>query len=394
MKKKLLLIYGKGSDELLNRQSALGSYILCLLKILEEKYEIWVNGTELSVLLQKEITVLAAPPVKSNLVKKLVPGFLKERRRDNNIFSGHENILSSMPQDQRFDLVMEFYTYGSRLGLNLSKRYACPLVTIFDSPVLEEYEFFHGKKSYGGKTIQHNQDDTLRASSKVVVYSNAVKEYVAGITQKPENIFIHQNVDFTRFDFLDPKKMGDVIQIGFIGSFLKWHRVDLLINIFEKLRASNIQAKLWLVGSGMEFHSVRQRVETSEFGKDIELTGFCDGEKLLEIKKQLNIGVMPGSNWYGAPNKIFEYGAAGLAVIAPATPTISDLFENGKELLLFEWDNEKSAYAALYRLCTEKTLQQQLSQGLQEKIQEKYSADHTRNFYHSLLSGVTVVEHP
>lgn len=380
MKKKLLLIYGKGTDELRNRQSALGSYIFCLLDLLKDQFDIDVNGIPFNELYKKEAVVLAAPTGKTSGVKKLIPGFVKAWRRDKMIAAGHVQIVSRV-KSQNYDLVMEFYTYASRLGITLSQKYNCPLVTVFDSPVLEEYEFFHGKKSFGSNKILRNQNDTLKASAQIVVYSNAVKKYVNQITGKNNNINIHQNVDFTRFDFLEPVVPGTTINIGFIGSFLKWHRVDLLIRIFERLRQQNVDAKLWLVGSGMEFPVIKAQVEKSPYQQDIELTGFCDGEDLLRVKKQMHIGVMPGSNWYGAPNKIFEYGATGLAVMAPATPTISDLFENEKDLLLFEWDNEDSAYEVLKRLCSDNNLLQQLQHNLRDKIRKTYSEENTRKFY-------------
>jgi len=37
--------------------------------------------------------------------------------------------------------------------------------------------------------------------------------------EKELPVFIHQNVDYTRFEFINEKAEGEIINIGFIGSF-------------------------------------------------------------------------------------------------------------------------------------------------------------------------------
>lgn len=388
MKTKILIIYAKGSSELLNRQSALGSYILCLGKLLNETgHDIYINGESLSQLGSKPVSNLNVP-VSANKFSKFIPGSVKNIFRDKKIFAKHKSIFKDLKNSGPYTLILEFYTYGSNLGTLAGRAFNCPLITIFDSPVLEEYVFFNGAKLFNRRKIESEQNATLKNSNLIVVYSNAVKDYVEQRTNIIGKTRIHQNVDFTRFDFIEPRKIESEINIGFIGSFLKWHRVDLLLNIFEKLKNDGLNVKLWLVGSGMHWPVIAEKVSNSPYKDSIHLTGFCDGAKLLEIKKHLHIGVMPGSNWYGAPNKIFEYGAAGLAVMAPSTPTIKDLFTN--EIRLFDWDNETSAYEELKYICLNPHIITLLQTSLQQFIQKKYSAKNTLNFYNGLIAEVLV----
>jgi glycosyltransferase involved in cell wall biosynthesis len=136
----------------------------------------------------------------------------------------------------------------------------------------------------------------------------------------------------------------------------------------------------------MEFNAIKKQADGCEFAGDIYMPGFVDGQALLKFKQKINIGVMPGSNWYGAPNKIFEYGAAKIAVVAPDTPTIKDLFENNEELLLFKQDDEDSLYAQLSRYFTEEGLRHETAEALQNKIRNNYSENITFTFYNQLLS--------
>ncbi len=239
--------------------------------------------------------------------------------------------------------------------------------------------------------IRKNEVDSLAFADKIVVYSDAVKDYLLKISDNriKEHQFVYfQNVDFTRFDVLNNEKSFDCPQINicFIGSFLKWHQVDFLIEAFKKIIESGIQAKLFLVGDGMERMNIQNQVEslTEEIKSQIEFTGYLDGESLYNLKKEMHIGVMPGSNWYGAPSKIFEYGAMKMAVVAPNTPTISFLF-NQDEVQLFERRNQKDFTDKLLDLVKDRNKIKTFSDVLNQKIVATYNLENSKKFYKNLF---------
>lgn len=386
MNKRILIVYSKNTVEVFNRQSALGSYIYCLCEILEKvEFHVFVNGISFDELKKN-------PPVRNEIrdiqgrgILKYIPKFLKDIIKDILVFKNMKRLSQFIQLQESYDCVLEFNHYGSDVGLTISNKQKIPLVFIYDGPVLEDFVFFQGPKYFFKNKILKFEKETVLHASQIVVYSNAVKQYLNNLAGKELTISIHQNVDFSRFDFLENQFLDKHIKIGFIGSFLKWHRIDLLIEAFNRLRDANYSVELFLVGNGMEHDSIKQIVSKSEYENFIHMPGFLDGKELLEIKKQLHIGVMPGSNWYGAPNKIFEYGAAKIAVVAPNTLTISDLFEDKKELLLFKQDDGKELYNKLRMLCDDLTLCQQLATALQQKIKNKYSEKNTTEFYSKIL---------
>ena len=113
--------------------------------------------------------------------------------------------------------------------------------------------------------------------------------------------------------------------------------------------------------------------------------GFVDGDRLNHYKQQIDIGVMPSSNWYGIPTKVFEYGACGTAALAPDTPTIADIFEHEENVLLFGNNNFIGLYEALERLLKDETLREQLGKSLQQKITIEYSLEKATDFYRQLI---------
>lgn len=387
MNKKLLIVYGKGTAEIQNRGSALGSYIFCLAGLLAKSgCEVWVNNEPYHQLSQKNTSTVFprnAGGIKK-ILKSTVPTAIKHVRNQRNRNAKNRNILSALP-NENFDVILEFYVLGSNLGLMAQKKYDCKRVVVFDAPVVDEYEFFNGKDRLYRNHNLKKQEQTLHNAHAVVVYNEPMRQYVLRHKAPAGKIFIHQNIDFSRFDFIEPRVADEQMIIGFIGSFLKWHRVDLLIHVFNRLRNSGVNARLLLLGSGQELESIKMLAAASPFSSDIEIPGYCDGEKLLAYKKQMHIGVMPGSNWYGAPNKIFEYGAAGLAVLAPDTPAIADLFFKHQSVVLFKHDNEDDAFAKLQELCVNKNLLNTMQQKLHKHIVSGYGDAKTLTFYQQLL---------
>ncbi len=384
MTKKIRIIYSKNPDEVFNRKAALGSYIYVLSGLLQEYgYSVSINEHAYSSI--KQYTS-SGPGLTENhsVFKKIVPGFFKRIAKDILLFR-RQDLLTQKLIGFQDDLIIEFYSYGSTVGYELAVKNNVPLIVIYDAPVIDEYKFFNGAAPFFKKKVNRNEKRTLLKAASTVVYSNAVKNYVWKKIGRQTPISLHQNIDFTRFDFIDQAHTGLPVNIGFIGSFLKWHRVDLLLNVFTRLKNEHYNIKLYLLGMGEEFSSIKQECANNKYKNDIVLPGFVDGEQLLNFKKNIHIGVMPGSNWYGAPNKIFEYGAAHMAVIAPDTPTIADLFVNKKEVYLFKNNSENALFDGLKELVSNAEFTTLLAENLYQKIRANYSKTNTFDFYNRLI---------
>lgn len=384
MKLKILIIYAKSTEEIFNRQSALGSYINCLAGILSKNgYSVRINDIDFSEKPQEySVSVV---PAKQSFFKKWIPLFIKEYVKDRRMFRMMNKLFLRIDNGKSFDRVLEFYTYGSNIGCRLSEKYNKPLILVYDNPVLEEHAFFHPGQLFFKKNAERKEKDTLFKASSIVVYSEAVKKYLSLRFKKNFPFFIHQNVDYTRFEYVEGKQILDTINIGFIGSFLKWHSVDLLLNAFTQLKDEGKNVKLFLIGNGMDYGRIKELVSLNKHAAYIEMPGFMDGNQLFKYKEILHIGVMPGSNWYGAPNKIFEYGAANMAVVAPDTPTIKSLFVDKNDLLLFKQNSESDLTDKIRIYIDNLVLLKEHSQQLQRKIKLKYSEKITFEFYDQLL---------
>src|SRR5690606_12590432 len=80
------------------------------------------------------------------------------------------------------------------------------------------------------------------------------------------------------------KKNNDDLNIGFIGSFLSWHKVELLLYAFNQIASKYQNIKLHLIGFGEEWKKINDLVQQSPFVSRIHMPGFVSETELDEIK--------------------------------------------------------------------------------------------------------------
>jgi glycosyltransferase involved in cell wall biosynthesis len=382
-------VYAKNPGEIFNPQSALGSYVFCLSKLLHAgDFDVYINGVSVNEVGAQSSSKFNPSKKQGYNWKKHIPNAIKSIVNDLKLFRNLNRLYTAIDSNFDYDLILEMCSYGSDLGVKLSKTHNVPLYVIFDAPAVEEFSYLHGYKPFFSNLINRREEKTLSTSTKLVVYSPSIKEFLQekyGLENT--KFYYHQNVDFNRLDLIEKEPKNQLV-FGFVGSFLKWHKVDILVRAFEKLRESGANAKLFLLGYGMEFYSIKSMVDNSRFKSDIEMPGFVDGLELLNYKRKITVGVLPGTTWYCAPNKLFEYGAAQMAVVAPNTPTISYLFKDKVDALLFENDNEEALFNALNELCNNTKEIQRYSSNLQSNIRANHHEQNTYNFYRKLIEVI------
>lgn len=131
------------------------------------------------------------------------------------------------------------------------------------------------------------------------------------------------------------RKQPDVV-IGYVGSFAPWHRVDLLIDsCISAAKSVNMNIGLMLIGDGGNKASHMERASCLPGNLHMVFPGFIPHGSLPGYIAAMDIAVMPHSNDYGSPMKIFEYMALAKPVVAPDFGPLRDAINHGRDGLLF-----------------------------------------------------------
>src|ERR671931_103740 len=87
----------------------------------------------------------------------------------------------------------------------------------------------------------------------------------------------------------------------------------------------------------------------------------------------MDICVIPGSNEYRSPIKLFEYMAMGKPVVAPRLKPIQDVIQDGQEGILFSPDDKESLKQSLEFMIDRQEKRTIMGQNARKKITGKHT---------------------
>jgi glycosyltransferase involved in cell wall biosynthesis len=160
---------------------------------------------------------------------------------------------------------------------------------------------------------------------------------------------------------------GAALRVGSVAAFVDWHRLDLLIEAFASLEPKE-NMRLVLVGDGPALPAAKAHAERLGCIDRVEFTGRVPHGRVRELLAGFNIAVTANSNDYASPVKIFEYMAAGCAIVAPAYPAIADVLADGETALLFPPLDEEAMREQLRRLVCQPQLRARLGRQARERV--------------------------
>lgn len=122
---------------------------------------------------------------------------------------------------------------------------------------------------------------------------------------------------------------------GFVGSFAHWHGVDKFVDAIVERLVEAPQLTLLMVGDGRMLPAVRERVATHGLSNRVLLPGRVGHDQIGAWIACMDYAVLPDSNQYGSPMKLFEFMAMGVAVVAPDYAPIAEVIRDGGTGWLF-----------------------------------------------------------
>ena len=157
--------------------------------------------------------------------------------------------------------------------------------------------------------------------NRILVLPNAVAEEDLDIPVEPA--VIRQRLDCTK-----------AITIGFIGWFVPWHRLDLLLEAFASIDAPHL--RLLLVGDGDLRTDLADQAARLGIADRLIFTGAIPHAETPAYIAAMDVCIIPHSNDFRSPIKLFEYMARGRAILAAQTEPIAQVIRDGENGLLFQ----------------------------------------------------------
>jgi glycosyltransferase involved in cell wall biosynthesis len=122
---------------------------------------------------------------------------------------------------------------------------------------------------------------------------------------------------------------------GHIGVFAHWHGVDGFVEAIAHRLDSVPDLALVFVGDGKTLPAVRELIEARGLSDRVLLPGRVPHDEVASWIACMDYAVLPNSNHYGSPMKLFEFMGMGVAVVAPDYAPVAEVIADGRTGWLF-----------------------------------------------------------
>lgn len=192
--------------------------------------------------------------------------------------------------------------------------------------------------------------------------------------------------DLTNFQ---PNKLDSEVRIAYLGSFYPWHGTKIAINAFHELLKQGVKACLIMIGAGSDLEENKRYVDHLGLQDKVIFTGALPPEEYAKILANCEIGLSPYCGWIEYSGlKLFDYKAAGLAIIASGENGQPETIIHNKTGLIIPPCDEKALFEAMKFLAQNREFTSRLGQQARLEAESKHSWKHTAEKIISVINQV------
>ena len=161
----------------------------------------------------------------------------------------------------------------------------------------------------------------------------------------------------------------DAFLLGFTGWLVEWHRLDFLLDALAIPEFSHVI--LVLIGEGPLQPALETQARAA--GVRIHFAGPLPHADIPAALSAMDACVVPHSNAYRSPIKLFEYMAQGRPVLAPRTEPIESVVSDHQNALLFTPLDKSTFRGALKELLGSNLLRQSIGDAARDLIKYRHT---------------------
>ena len=201
---------------------------------------------------------------------------------------------------------------------------------------------------------------------------------VLPVTAVLGNILVQGGVDPARVSVVPngvvleryhPRANGTATRLvlGFVGFVRSWHGIDAVIEGIAK-NPGGLPIVLTVIGDGPARAELETQAHRLGIAAHVQFTGIVAHEEVPERVAAFDIALQPKVTAYASPLKIFDYMAAGCAIVAPDQPNIREILEHGRTALLFDPQAPQAVWQAIQKLAADPVLRHRLAKAAHAEL--------------------------
>ena len=285
------------------------------------------------------------------------------------------------------DIFFPRLSYGNFSGLLLSKWLDLPMVVEADCPTTYEWEAFYSKDAFKiGNLSMRVELANLKHADAVITQSKQLTEYYINHGIEPEKIHTIPNAaDVNKFQpqdrdekIMEKYNLKNKIVIGWIGAGVSWTGIDILNETMHKLMKQYPSLMCLMLGSKKNMDFFRNHFQGNGYADRFVLPGFVPHEEIPKYLSCMDIVLAPYPQldfFYASSMKLFEYMAAGKAIVATRIGQIADVIEEGKNGFLFDSETPGELYEKVHKLILSEDLRKKFGRNARLDAEETWNWD-------------------
>jgi glycosyltransferase involved in cell wall biosynthesis len=287
------------------------------------------------------------------------------------------------------DLIHERYNLLALGGAWASRKLGVPFVLEVNADLLEQRKF-KGIPERGLRRLfaVWATRYCFRTATKIICISHALKDHLSSSWRIEENklIVLPCAADVEAFGHTHHAEsvrrdlgLTNEPVVLWVGGFYPWHDLELLLRSFSLVLQRHPDVKLVLVGDGQTRPAVERMVEQNGLRPSVVMTGAVPHSRVPDMVSIADVAVVPSTpmtasrGGTGTPLKLFEYMAAGKAIVATALNEAAEVIQDGQNGLLVAAGDSARFAAAILTLLDDPVERDRLGQNARRQAIEQYS---------------------
>jgi glycosyltransferase involved in cell wall biosynthesis len=289
------------------------------------------------------------------IARRLLPGVLSEFAELAYNIPAYRRLKAAW-RTQKPDFVYERCNLYFLAGAWLARRHGARLFLEVNSPLADE------RAKHGGLRL-------ASLAKRLEIYTWRSAERVLPVTRVLADILVAHGVDAGKIKVIpngiDParfpprvgKSADTLVTLGFVGFVRAWHGLDLVI---EGMASGSTTSRLVVVGDGPALPDLAALAARRGIAHRVDFRGLVPPEQVAAVVCTFDIALQPSATPYASPLKIFDYMAAGCAIVAPDQPNIREILTQDVTALLFDPAGRGAMWQSVERLIADTALRARL----------------------------------
>ena len=218
---------------------------------------------------------------------------------------------------------------------------------------------------------------TITKALKDILVENGVEE--SKISVLP-NAVDHSKFNITSKDLELQKELGfeDKVVIGYIGSFVKYEGLDLLLEACAILKEKHGDIfRLLLVGDGDTMQQLRRTTQFLQLEDQVVFTGRVSHDKVQNYYSLIDIAPLPRKGLrvceLVSPLKPFEAMGSGKVLVVSSVQALAEIVDDGVTGLIFEKDNSADLAEKIEIALLDEELRNKMGKNANEWVMKNHS---------------------